>query len=160
DQLRNGHTLGCRHRLQRVPERGFQRDRCAVTGDGKRALHGPAHDSASRASAPRPIRNRRPGRVLGGRVLGGACSLIALGGAILASEPVEPARFQGALGGVLIALALGDAEPRALLVGPALPFGSLLVLAVAVQVDDVAHHASGPIILLGSTIRSNSSADT
>src|SRR5215475_13973517 len=94
-----------------------------------------------------------------GRAMG-ASSFIAIGGAILASEPVEPSRFQGALRGILVALALGDAEPRALLVGPALPFGSLLVLAVAIQVDDVAHHASGPIILLGSTILSNSSAET
>ena len=49
---------------------------------------------------------------------------------------------------------------RALFVGPALPLGSPLVFAVAVQVDDIAHHTSGPIIFLGSTILSNSSAET
>src|SRR6185503_14176298 len=88
-----------------------------------------------------------------------ASSLLALG-AILPPHAVEAARFQGPLGGALVALILGNAEAYALLVGPALALGGLLLFAVAAQVDDASHHASGPIIFLGSTILSNSSAET
>src|SRR5262245_58266580 len=86
--------------------------------------------------------------------------LVAVGAAILAPRSIEPARLQCSLGRMLVALALGKAEAQTLLIGTPLALGGLLLLAVAVQVDDAAHHASGPIILLGSTILSNSSADT
>ena len=74
--------------------------------------------------------------------------------------PSSRRRLQPALGRGLGPLALGDAEARPLLVGAALALGLLLLLAVAVEVDDVSHHASGPIIFLGSTSLSNSSAET
>src|SRR6185436_18602795 len=78
-----------------------------------------------------------------------ASSLLALGGAILPPHAVEAARFQSPLGGALVARLLGNAEAHALLVGPALALSGLLLLAVAAQVDDASHHASGPIIFLG-----------
>src|SRR5688572_23132274 len=89
-----------------------------------------------------------------------AYSIVALGAPLVAVGAVQPPRFQHAFAGTLSALAFGNAEAHAFLIGPPLALGLLLLLAVAVQVDDVAHHASGPIIFLGSTIRSNSSGDT
>ena len=113
---------------------------------------------APRGSLPR--RQAQPSPSPRGRRACDGSSVLAFGAAFLAPHAVEPMRIQGALRGVLGALALGDAEQSALLVRATLTLGPLLVLAVAVQVDNAAHHASGPIIFLGSTILSNSSADT
>src|SRR6185503_16794654 len=95
-----------------------------------------------------------------GRRVTGACSVFALGAALVAADTVQPARFQNTLAGTLRPLALWDAAAHALLISPPLALGLLLLLAVAVQVDGFAHHASGPIIFLGSTKRSTSSVDT
>src|SRR6202521_1493342 len=77
-------------------------------------------------------------------------SFVALGPALVAPLPIVTARLQGTLGGILRSLALGNAEAKAFFVGAALALGGRLVLAVAVQVDDGAHYASGAIIFLGS----------
>src|SRR3977135_3376182 len=44
--------------------------------------------------------------------MGPARSLVALGRAILPPEAIEAARLQSSLGGTLVALVLGNAEPR------------------------------------------------
>src|SRR2546430_1511894 len=157
DQLGGGDTPVDRGSLERFPDRGLGRDRGAVAGDGEGPLarsthrHTPVGVTAS-ALQPHGVRARSRARP--------ASSLLALGGAILPPHAVEAARLQRPLGGALAALVLGNAEARAFLIGAALALGGLLLLAVAVQVDDASHHASGPIIFLGSTILSNSSADT
>ncbi len=80
------------------------------------AAFGSLHDA--RPSAVDPVLNR------------------AVGPAVVAARAVEAAGLQRALGRGLGPLALGDAEARALLVRPALALGLLLLLAVAVEVDD------------------------
>ena len=154
-RLRKRRALLRGGRLERIPEGSLQRDRRAMAGDGERALDRPAHPDSARVRQGCRCAHRQASRP---RVR--ALSPRARPRAPRAARRRGAALRASLLGRVLGALALRDAEPHALLVGPALALGLLLLLAVAVQVDDVAHHASGPIIFLGSTILSNSSADT
>src|SRR5262245_45039844 len=110
----------------------------------------------ARRASPAPLsgsRTRGPSRTPPG-------SVPPFGPAVVAAGAVEAAGLQVPFGRGLGPLALRNAEAHALLVRPSLALGLTLLLAVAVEVDDVAHHASGPIIFLGSTNLSNSSADT
>src|SRR5262249_38373902 len=120
-----------------------------MAGNGQGTLDGPAHRSTGLPYPARAV-----------ALPAGSRSFLAVRAAIIAPHAIEPARLQGALGCVLRALTLGQAKAHAPLVGAAFALGGLLVLAIAVQVYDVPHHASGPIIVLGSTMLSNSSPVT
>src|SRR5262245_16305265 len=105
-----------------------------MVGDRPAPLESPGGGSTERILVPDRSIGRRP-----------LPSVAPLGLGVVAPGALEPARLQRPLGGGLGALGLGDPEARALLVGPALALRLQLLFAVAVKVDNVSHHASGPI---------------
>src|SRR5262249_57928514 len=109
-----------------------------MAGNGQGTLDGPAHRSTGLPHRATPV-----------ALPAGSRSFLAIRSAIIAPHAIEPARLQGALGRVLRALTLGQAKAYAPLVGAAFALGGLLVLAIAVQVYDVHHHAYGPFLVLG-----------